>query len=213
MSSLLLEKLVESVVRADREEAERLAREALAAGVAPRDILMLGLSPAMTRLGRLWEEGEVFLPEVLASAEVFEAVSRSVDSTGRGGRAPVGRCVLGTVRGDLHDLGKNIVGIMLRTAGFEVVDLGKDVPCEAFVGAVRQWRADVLGMSALLTTTMREQRNVIELLKKEGLREGVLVMVGGAPVTAKWAEEIGADAYAANAHEAVEKAERMLGVV
>ncbi len=208
----ILEGLAGAIIQGDEEAAKRLVAEALQAGVGRTVILDSGLSEAMNRLGRMWEEGEVFLPEVLQSARAFQACADMLEASGAEAKSPAGRCILGTVRGDLHDLGKNIVGIMMKTAGFEVIDLGRDVPREAFIEAVKQHAPDVLGMSALLTTTMSEQRAVIEWLRREGLRSRVKVMVGGAPVSARWAEEIGADAYAANAQEAVEKAKRLLGV-
>ncbi|MGE5484016.1 MAG: B12-binding domain-containing protein [Ignavibacteriales bacterium] len=212
MSASAMEAVVESVIQGDEEAARRHVIDLLLAGTAGTEILESGLAPAMNRLGQMWEDGEVFLPEVLLSAKIFQACADIIAEHGTSARTPVGVCVLGTVHGDLHDLGKNIVGIMMKTAGFHVIDLGKDVPVEAFAKAVRDHRPDVVGMSALLTTTMGEQRSVIELLRKEGLRESLKVMVGGAPVSQRWAEEIGADAYAANAQEAVEKAKKMLGV-
>ncbi|NPV69786.1 MAG: corrinoid protein [Firmicutes bacterium] len=211
-STAILEGLIQSVIQGDEDSAGARVREALTAGMDKAAILEYGLSEAMNRLGRMWEDGEVFLPEVLLSARVFQACADALEAAGGEAKAPVGRCMLGTVRGDLHDLGKNIVGIMMKTAGFEVIDLGRDVTREAFVEAVKHHNPDVLGLSALLTTTMGEQRTVIECLVKEGLRNGVKVMVGGAPVSQRWASEIGADAYAANAQEAVEKARQMLGV-
>ncbi|MGE5541925.1 MAG: B12-binding domain-containing protein [Bacillota bacterium] len=212
MSASAMEMVMESVIEGDEERARRHVTDLLLAGTAGTEILESGLAPAMNRLGRMWEDGEVFLPEVLQSAKIFQAMADIISEHGTSARTPVGTCVLGTVHGDLHDLGKNIVGIMMKTAGFQVIDLGRDVPVDAFARAARDHRPDVIGMSALLTTTMGEQRSVIELLRKEGLRESVKVMVGGAPVSERWAEEIGADAYAANAQEAVEKAKKMLGV-
>lgn len=211
-SSAVLERLAQAVIQGEGEDARRLVVEALEAGIDRSVILESGLSEAMNRIGRMWEDGEVFLPEVLLSARVFQECADALEASGHEAKAPAGRCILGTVRGDLHDLGKNIVGIMMKTAGFEVIDLGRDVPREAFIEAVRRHAPDILGMSALLTTTMGEQRAVIEWLEREGLRTCVRVMVGGAPVSQRWAEEIGADAYAANAREAVEKARQMLGV-
>ncbi len=207
-----MEAIIQSIIQGDEEAAKRQVKEALAGGTPGTEIIDLGLAAAMNRLGQMWEDGEVFLPEVLQSARIFQACAGMIEERGQSARAPVARCVLGTVRGDLHDLGKNIVGIMMKTAGFEVIDLGKDVPGEAFADAVKEHRPDVLGMSALLTTTMSEQRSVIDLLRRQGLRGSLKVMVGGAPVSQRWAEEIGADAYAANAQEAVDKAKKMLGV-
>ncbi len=165
-----------------------------------------GLARGMEDVGRRWNKGEMFLPEVVFSAQVFQeamailepailAKGNSVDS--------MGHFVIGTVSGDLHDLGKNLVAIMLQTAGFVVHDLGRDVSVEGFVSKMEALGGGLLGMSALLTTTMIEQKNVIDALIEAELRSSVRVMVGGAPVSIAWAEEIGADAYAANAHQAV----------
>ena len=209
----LIDSIVEAVLTGDTSRAVEATKRALKDGVGTSTILEEGLAAAMQRLGEMWDNGEAFLPEVLAAANAFRACAEVVESAEeRGSRRSVGRCVLGTVRGDLHDLGKNIVGIMMRTAGFEVFDMGKDVPAERFVEAVRELKPQVLGLSALLSTTMGEQRVVIDRLERENLRGLVKVMVGGAPVTERWASEIGADAYAANAQEAVMKAKAMLGV-
>ncbi|HHY95946.1 MAG TPA: hypothetical protein GX513_13205 [Firmicutes bacterium] len=200
--------LQETLWGADEAGAVEETRRLLAEGVDPRVILESGLAAAMAELGRRWNRGEVFLPEVVAAAEVFRRCSELVEPVllARGEKQASHRVVIGTVRGDLHDLGKNIVGAMMKTAGFEVHDLGKDVPAGKFVAAVRDLGASLLGLSALLTTTMMEQKAVIEALEKEGLRSSVKVMVGGAPVTGQWAAAIGADGYAPNAPEAVELA-------
>ena len=169
--------------------------------------------PAMTEIGRLFENGEKFIPEMMIAARAMQAavnilkpllVDAEVDS--------VGTIVIGTVAGDLHDIGKNLVGMMLEGAGFQIIDLGTDVPPETFVAAVQENNPELVGMSALLTTTMREQQTIINALKEEGLRDQVKVMVGGAPVTQSWAEQIGADGYAEDATGAVEVAKQFMGV-
>jgi len=206
-------RLHEALLNADEEAAVKATRDLLDAGAEPQAILERGLTEAMTELGRRWNRGEAFLPEVVAAAEIFKTCSDLVEPAllARGGKKAGHLVLMGTVKGDLHDLGKNIVTAMLKTAGFEVSDLGRDVPTERFVEEAARLRPKIVGLSALLTTTMLEQRTVIQALEAVGLRPDVRVMVGGAPVTAAWAEEIGADGYAANAVEAVEVALRLAG--
>lgn len=208
-----LRDLREAVLVADDAAAMNSTRQLLASGSEPRTILEDGLTAAMLELGRRWNRGEAFLPEVVASAEVFRQCSEIVEPilTARGQKKAGHLVVIGTVHGDLHDLGKNIVATMLRTAGFEVTDLGRDVPAAAFAEAVARLKPSLLGLSALLTTTMLEQKIVIETLAAAGLRSKVRILVGGAPVTSDWAAEIGADAYAANAPQAVEVALTLVG--
>jgi len=208
-----LTQLREALLEADEDAALEATRSLLDAGADPLEILETGLAAAMTELGRRWNRGEAFLPEVVAAADIFGQCSNLVEPllAARGERKAGRLMVIGTVAGDLHDLGKNIVAAMLRTAGFEVHDLGRDVPAAKFVETVRELQPAVLGLSALLTTTMEEQRNVIDALQAADLRSGVRVMVGGAPVTAEWADEIGADTYAPNAPQAVEAALRLVG--
>ncbi len=208
-----LQDLREAILTADDAAALASTRELLAAGVEPQVILEEGLAAAMLELGRRWNRGEAFLVEVVASADVFRQCSEVVEPIllARGQKKAGRLVVIGTVQGDLHDLGKNIVGAMLKTAGFEVTDLGRDVSAERFTRAVAEMKPDLLGLSALLTTTMMEQKVVIEALRDAGLRDRVRVMVGGAPVTAEWAAEIGADAYAANAPQAVDVALGLVG--
>jgi len=208
-----LKSLHEAVLVADEDAALKETRRLLEAGADPRAILETGLAAAMFELGQRWNRGEAFLPEVVAAADVFRLCGELVEPAlaARGEKQARHLMVIGTVKGDLHDLGKNIVAALLRTAGFEVRDLGKDVPAERFVEAVRELRPKILGLSALLTTTMLEQKTVIEALTGAGLRPAVKVIVGGAPVTAQWAREIGADAYAANAPQAIEVALGLVG--
>jgi methylmalonyl-CoA mutase cobalamin-binding domain/chain len=157
----------------------------------------------------MWTRGEVFLPEVVASATLFKTCNEIVEPAllaAGGERKAQSRVLLATVKGDLHDLGKNMVGAMLKTAGFEVIDLGKDTPTDKIVDAVKELKPQIVGLSALLTTTVPQQKVVIEALRAEGLLEDVRVMVGGAPVTQEWANEAGADGFAPDAPEAVQKA-------
>jgi methylmalonyl-CoA mutase cobalamin-binding domain/chain len=169
----------------------------------------------MFDLGEMWKRGEVFLPEVVASAEVFKACNAIVEPVLLAKKDPNAEAnalvLLATVKGDLHDLGKNMVGAMLRTSGFDVHDLGKDVSADTIIAAIEEMHPQIIGLSALLTTTVPYQETVIKKLVAAGLRDQVIVMVGGAPVTPEWAEKIGADGYANNAPEAVEIARKLVG--
>jgi corrinoid protein of di/trimethylamine methyltransferase len=200
----LLEKLREAVLGVEEEAALEATRDLLAAGAEPQVILESGMTAAMLELGRRWNCGDAFLPEVVAAAEIFGKCSELVEPEllARSEEKTAHRLVLATVKGDLHDLGKNIVGAMMKTVGLEVHDLGKNVPAEQIVEAVRELKPRIVGLSALLTTTMSEQQTVIEQLEAAGLRDQVRVIVGGAPVTEEWAQRIGADGYAPNAPEA-----------
>lgn len=212
--SELLEKLRAALAELDENTVAGLVREGLERGCEPLQIIEEGLSPGMRLVGERFERGEYFLPELITAADIFNNVTSSLllPLLERGAsRARAGRVVIGTVKGDIHDIGKNLVAVMLRASGFEVIDLGVDVPAEKFVEAVRQYEPDILGLSALLTTTMLEMRNVIDALKSAGLRGKVKVIVGGAPVTEEFSKEIGADAYARNAVEAVQKCRELVG--
>jgi corrinoid protein of di/trimethylamine methyltransferase len=204
--------LRESIVTGDEDGALSRVQEALAEGIEPTVIVSQGLAQAMEQVGLLWNKEEIFLPEVVYAAEIFQECMQVLEPSllGKSTDSKLGHFIIGTVSGDLHDLGKNMVAIMLRTAGFTVHDMGKDVSVEAFVEKVKELGKCLLGLSALLTTTMMEQRLVINALQEAGLREQVKVMVGGAPVTPGWAQEIGADGYAVNAHKAVELARRLV---
>jgi len=203
-----------ALITADRDGALAAARRLLEAGADPTAILEEGMAKAMFDLGEMWKRGEVFLPEVVASAAVFKETNAIVEPVLLASRSEASAqqlVVMATVKGDLHDLGKNMVGAMLRTSGFEVHDLGKDVPADRIVATIRELSPNIVGLSALLTTTVPYQETVIRVLEREGLRERVKVMVGGAPVTPEWADRIGADGYASNAPEAVELARKLVG--
>ena len=193
-----------------------LARRALDEGVPPMRAIEEGFAPGIRRVGDLWEEGEYFLPELLSAAEAMKSAMAVLEPTlrGSGGQAPEkrGTVVIGTIQGDIHDIGKSLVAAMLAAMGFEVVDLGPDVAFARFIDAVKERKADLLCMSALLTTTMSGQGDVIRLLEEQGLRGDVRVLVGGSPGDASWAERIGADGYAPNAMDAVRAAEQLLGL-
>jgi len=212
-----LQILQRALIAADLEAGVAAAQRLVDRGVDPRSILEDGMAVAMFDLGEMWKRGEVFLPEVVASAEVFKRCNAIVEPALLAQQDPDEAAnalvILCTVKGDLHDLGKNMVGAMLRTSGFDVEDLGKDVSADKIVEAIRERRPVILGMSALLTTTVPYQQTVIERLVAEGIRDSVKVMVGGAPVTPEWAEKIGADGYANNAPEAVEIARSLTGLV
>jgi methylmalonyl-CoA mutase cobalamin-binding domain/chain len=210
-----LETLKRALIVADRDLALAAVQRLVDTGTDPTVILESGMAVAMFDLGEMWKRGEVFLPEVVASAEVFKQCNAIVEPILLATRAPDDRgslVLLATVKGDLHDLGKNMVGAMLRTSGFEVHDMGKDVAADRIIASIRELSPAIIGLSALLTTTVPYQEVVIKALEREGLREDVKVMVGGAPVTPEWAEKIGADGYANNAPEAVEIARKLVGV-
>jgi 5-methyltetrahydrofolate--homocysteine methyltransferase len=195
----------------DQTESARLVRTALAAGVPPAEILADGLIPGMQRLGDLFKDGQAFLPEILISARAMSLAMEELRPHLGGVATPdKGTVVLGTVEGDLHDIGKRLVGMLLDGNGFAVVDLGVDVSAEAFVEAAREQAADVVALSALLTTTTPQFGNVIAALAAADLRDTVKVMIGGAPVTAESAAEVGADGFAADCVAAVDEATRLV---
>jgi 5-methyltetrahydrofolate--homocysteine methyltransferase len=210
-----IETLKRALIGAELELGLAATQRLLDSGMDPKAILEDGMAVAMFDLGEMWKRGEVFLPEVVASAEVFKRCNALVEPALLATRTDddIGYLVvLATVKGDLHDLGKNMVGAMLRTSGFEVMDLGKDVKADTIIETIREHRPRIVGLSALLTTTVPYQETVLQRIADEGLRDQVKVMVGGAPVTPEWAEKIGADGYANNAPEAVEIARKLVGL-
>ncbi len=203
----LLESLVTAVLEGDAERTVEVAQNGLSRGRTPKEILDSGLVAGMSEVGGRFRDGEMFIPEVLASADAMQAGLRVLRPLlASAGVRLLGKIVLGTVQGDLHDIGKNLVGMMCEGAGFEVVDLGFNVPPDGFVAAVKQHRPDIVGLSALLTTTMRMMAHTIQALEEAGLREHVKIMVGGAPVDAEFAKRIGADGYGSNAPAGAELA-------
>ena len=204
--------LTAAVEAGDRATTAALTAAALEDGKAPTSILD-AMTVAMDQVGRRFQDGEIFVPEMLISARAMKAGMAILEpALVAAGIRPEHTAVVGTVEGDLHDIGKNLVGMMWKGAGFEVVDLGVNVPAARFVEAARERDAQIVGLSALLTTTMPNQQKTIEALKAAGLRDGVKVMIGGAPTTRAWADEIGADGYAEDAIEAVATAKTILGV-
>jgi 5-methyltetrahydrofolate--homocysteine methyltransferase len=206
----VLEDIQQSVIDGEMGITGTLVQQALDEGLAPRDILSQGLTPAMAEVGELFERQEYFIPEMMISARAMQAglnVLRPL--LANSGIKPVGKVVLGTVTGDLHDIGKNMVGMLMEGAGFEVEDLGVNVPAAQFVDAAKS-SPEIIGMSALLTTTMGEMKTVIDALSEAGLRDSVKVIVGGAPVTPDFAKEIGADGFAADAGSAAKLASNLV---
>jgi corrinoid protein of di/trimethylamine methyltransferase len=210
-----LETLKRALIAADRDLALAATNRLIDGGVDPTTVLEEGMAVAMFDLGEMWKRGEVFLPEVVASAEVFKQCNAIVEPVLLANRDPDAEAnalvVLATVKGDLHDLGKNMVGAMLRTSGFDVMDLGKDVNADRIIEVIQEHTPTIVGLSALLTTTVPYQETVIKKVVAAGLRDQVKIMVGGAPVTPEWADKIGADGYANNAPEAVEIAKKLTG--
>jgi 5-methyltetrahydrofolate--homocysteine methyltransferase len=211
MMSVTYETIYEGIVDGRISAVPETVKQALEAGHEPESILKEALIPAMTEVGRLYEAGDYFVPEMLMAAKAMKAgmvilKPRLVDAAVE----PAGRVIIGTVQGDLHDIGKNLVGMMMEGAGFEVVDLGTDVPAEDFVHAVLDQKPDILALSALLTTTMPQQKAVIASLVEAGVRDRIKIVVGGAPVTEKFAEEIGADGYAPEAGSAAALAKNLV---
>jgi 5-methyltetrahydrofolate--homocysteine methyltransferase len=191
-----MEKLKEFVIEGNVKGSVSRVQELLANGASAENIMRTALVPAMDEVGILFQKGEYYLPEMLVAAKAMqESLKLLKPLLAKGSSAYLGKAVIGTVKGDLHDIGKNMIGMSLEGAGFEVIDLGADVPVEAFVEAIRKNKPAVVGMSALLTTTMPVMRDVIDAVKSAGLRAGVKIMIGGAPITQKYASEIEADFY------------------
>jgi corrinoid protein of di/trimethylamine methyltransferase len=203
----------QSIIDGAPDTALTLAQQALVAGVAPIDAINHGYVPGMHDVGEQFARGQMFLPDMMASAEAMRAAMSVLDPELRrlGTERPMaGVVVLGTTKGDIHEIGKILVGTLLTAHGFQVHDLGVDVSGDKFAAKARELKADIVGVSALLTTTMRNQKTVVEALERDGLRPQVRVMVGGAPVTRRWAEEIGADGYAKDAMSAVALAQQLM---
>ncbi len=209
--SEVIQELYESVISGNAELTEEKVQAALDSGSEPSVILNEGMISAMAEVGERFEKGEFFVPEMLISARAMQfGLSILKPQLQDGDLASKGKVVLGTVKGDLHDIGKNLVSMMMEGAGFQVLDLGTDVPAVQFLEIVQETGADIVAMSALLTTTMPSMKDVIDALEDTGIRDKVKVIIGGAPVTESYAEKIGADGYAADASRAVKVTKSLL---
>ena len=211
--SELLGKMAESLIAGKVDEVTELTKEALDGGSSPQDILEQGLLAGMEVVGKRFKANEMFIPEVLRCAKCMHGAMEILRPLlVKAGVKTAGTFVIGTVKGDLHDIGKNLVGMMFEGAGFQVIDLGIDLEPQEFIDALKEHKATLLGMSALLTTTMPKMGETINAIKEAGIRDQVKIMIGGAPVTAEYAKDIGADAYASNAASAVDKGKELLGL-
>ena len=208
----MYKELSDAIVSCKNDAVEAAVEKARGQGIAPADIIENGLAAGMNEVGILFERGKLFLPHVMMAAGAMEAgvALLEADMPKDAASKKLGVIVNGTVEGDVHDIGKSIVSTMLQSAGFEVHDIGRDVPLQDFIDKIKETDADMVGMSALMTTTLQGQKDVIEMLKEQGMRDNIKIMVGGAPATHAWAEKIGADCYAENASEAVAKAKELL---
>jgi 5-methyltetrahydrofolate--homocysteine methyltransferase len=208
--SEVLKQISNAVIEGQLDNISSLTNAALSSGLTAREVLEKGLMPGMDVISVEFKRGDRFIPEVLVSASTMHiALDILKPFLAISGEKMAGKVVIGTVKGDMHDIGKKLVGMMLEGAGFEVIDVGKDVPADKFIDVIRKEKPDILAMSALLTTTMVSMAHIIDELKAIGLRTDVKIMIGGAPVTAEYAHQIGADGYAANAPEATELAMRL----
>lgn len=211
MSNILSE-MATAVIEGDMGDIVDMTEDALDEGLNAKEILDNGLMLGMDHVGVEFKAGNMFVPEVLRSARTMQASMDILKPLlAESGAKMVGKILIGTVKGDMHDIGKNLAGMMCEGAGFEVIDLGKDVAPETFVEEVKKQQPDIVGMSALLTTTMRMMEQTIKALEEAGLRDQVKIMIGGAPVTQSFADQIGADGYASNAAAATELAKRLVG--
>ncbi|HOP94367.1 MAG: corrinoid protein [Dictyoglomaceae bacterium] len=208
-----MQEVASAVIAGNRKKVQELVEDALKEGVPPEKIINEGLLAGMSVIGERFKKNEIFVPEVLVSARAMQVGMDILKPLlTRSSGVIKGKVVIGTVEGDLHDIGKNLVAIMFEGAGYQVIDLGIDVPPDKFVEAIREHNPDIVGMSALLTVTMPQMKVTLDVMEKEGVREKVKVIVGGAPVTEEFAKEIGADGYAPDATSAVELVNRLLGV-
>ena len=208
-----LHEIAENIIRGKKNPAVELTQQAIAENIHPQAIINEGLIAGMAVVGEKFKNNEFYVPEVLIAARAMNACLTLLQPLlAETGVKPVGTVVIGTVKGDQHDIGKNLVAMMLKGNGFEIVDVGVDVSPQKFIDSVKSSNANIIALSALLTTTMPSMRTTIDALVESGLRSNVKVMIGGAPVTQQYAEEIGADGYAPDAASAVDKAKELIGV-
>ena len=207
----LLHEIADAVISCKKDKVLEAVKKAKTE-LPPEEIIEKGLSPGMNQVGVLFERGKLFLPHVMMAADAMSAGVKLLEENMPAGtqKKKLGVIVNGTVEGDVHNIGKSIVSTMLQSAGFEVHDIGRDVPVRNFIEKAKEVDANMIGISALMTTTLQGQREIIDMLKEEGMRSKIKVMVGGAPATQAWADKIGADCYAENASEAVAKAKELL---
>lgn len=211
MSTEIFANAMDAILKGDADKAEETAKTGLAEGIDPVTLINEGFIPGINQVGDMFGSGRLFLPELILSAKAMQSATDIINAAIPEGKGQTrGRVIIGTVEGDVHDIGKTIVVSLLKANGFEVRDLGRDVSTDTFIEEADKFNADIIGTSALLTTTMEGQRRLETELKKAGLKERFRTMVGGAPVTQRWARRIGADAFAENASEAVKLAKELL---
>lgn len=211
----ILNGIAEAIVAEDEETVMALVSQGLSRGMDPLQLINRGLNAGLRKVGDLFSEEEIFLPGLIISGEIVTQATEEIKPHLKGdeGLKKKALCLMATVQGDVHDIGKHLVCILLSASGYDIVDLGKDVPVDYIIKKIEELKPDMLGLSTLLTTTMLVQKRVIEAVREAGFRQNIKIMVGGAPVTRAWAEEIGADGYAEDAVSAVIEADRVMGLI
>jgi len=211
MSESIYKEAMAAILKGDAEKALDAANKGIDTGIAPLDLMNNGFIPGINQVGDLFETGRLFLPQLVLSATAMEKATEIINAAIPGGQESVSaKIVVGTVEGDVHDIGKTIVVALFKANGFDVLDVGRDAPLERFIDGAEKFGADIIGSSTLLTTTMAMQKQLEDELKKAGLRDKYKTIVGGAPVTQRWADRIGADAYAQDASDGVRKIKELL---
>lgn len=212
-SNQSIDEIIDAIIRLNENQVPEQALKAIAEGVPPLTVINEGLAAGLRKVGDLFADEQIFLPELINAARIVAKTIEQIKPSLASGESlkRKGLYLIATVEGDVHDIGKNLVTLLLSASGYEVVDLGKDVPTKRIIEKVKQLNPDILGLSALLSTTMPAQQKVIQAIEEAGIREKVKVMVGGAPVTRNWAQKIGADGFAEDAASAVKEADRVIG--